>query len=401
MRVLIADKIPPSGVRAITELGVDVLERPDLQSADLPAALAECGAEVLVVRSTKVTAAAFTAAPRLGMVVRAGAGVNTIDIAAANRHGVFVTNCPGKNAIAVAELTMGMNLALDRRIPDAVAQMRQGQWNKRRFGQAEGLHGRRLGLVGFGHIGREVAKRAQAFGMVVVVFSADVDRAAAEALGVEFATELDALLRGCDVVSLHVPYSKATHHLIGGRELALLCDGALVINTARGGIVDDGALAEAVRSGRIRAALDVFEDEPAAAEASFASPVRELPGLYATPHIGASTEQAERATAVEAARIIDEYLRTGNVAGAVNLQRGRAAHYGVVVRHRDRVGVLAGILGTLREEQLNVQEMQNVVFEGQETACASISLERQPSAALIERLRTQPDVIAVDLRAIP
>ncbi len=211
----------------------------------------------------------------------------------------------------------------------------------------------------------------------------------------------EAQMRGCDIISIHVPYGKATHHLIGGRELALLKDGALVVHTARGGVLDDGALAEAVRSGRIRAALDVFEDEPSGAEAPFASPVRELPGLYATPHIGASTEQAERATSAEAARIIDEYLRTGNVPSAVNLQRGRAARYAVVVRHRDRVGVLAGILGGLREEQLNVQEMQNVVFEGQETACASISLERQPSAELLDRLRAQPDVIAVDLRAIP
>lgn len=401
MRVLIADKLPPSGVRAIADLGIEVIERPELQAADLPGALAETGAEVLVVRSTKVTAEAFGAAPRLGLVVRAGAGVNTIDITAANRHGVFVSNCPGKNAIAVAELTLALILSLDRRIPDAVATMRQGLWNKKRFGQAEGLHGRRLGLVGFGHIGREVASRARAFGLVVEVFDPSLDRAAAEAYDVALAPDLDALLRGCDIISLHVPYGKATHHLIGGRELALLKDGALVVNTARGGVLDDGALAEAVRSGRIRAALDVFEDEPSGAEAPFASPVRELPGLYATPHIGASTEQAERATSAEAARIIDEYLRTGNVPSAVNLQRGRAARYAVVVRHRDRVGVLAGILGGLREEQLNVQEMQNVVFEGQETACASISLERQPSAELLDRLRAQPDVIAVDLRAIP
>ncbi len=400
MRVLIADKLPSSGVRAIADLGVEVVERPDLQASDLPAALAQSAAEVLVVRSTKVTAEAFASAPRLGLVVRAGAGVNTIDIGAANRQGVFVTNCPGKNAIAVAELTLGLILALDRRIPEAVAQMRQGQWNKKRFGQAEGLHGRRLGLVGFGHIGREVASRARAFGLVVEVFDPALDRATAESLDVECASDLDSMLRGVDIVSIHVPYGKATHHLIGGRELALLRDGALVVHTSRGGVVDDGALAEAVRTGRIRAALDVFENEPTASEGAFTWPI-ELSGLYATPHIGASTEQAERATAADAARIIHEYLRTGNVPSAVNLQRGRAAHFTVVVRHRDRVGVLAGILGGLREEQLNVQEMQNVVFEGQETACASISLERQPSPDLIERLRAQPDVIAVDLREIP
>ncbi|MBK6915908.1 MAG: hydroxyacid dehydrogenase [Deltaproteobacteria bacterium] len=401
MRVLIADKLPAAGVRAIAALGIEVIDKPGLDAAGLPAALVETEAEVLVVRSTKVAAECFTAAPRLGLVVRAGAGVNTIDVAAANLHGVFVTNCPGKNAIAVAELTLGLVLALDRSLVDAVLEMRRGSWNKKRFGQGGGLHGRRFGLVGFGHIGREVAARAQAFGMHVEVFDPGLDDGTATLLEVTRAADLHALLRSCDVISVHVPYGKHTHHLIGGRELAMLKDGAILIHTARGGVVDDTALAEAVRSGRIRAALDVFEDEPAGSEATFASPVRELAGLYATPHIGASTAQAELATAEEVVRIIDDYLRTGNVRAAVNLERDRAAHYTVVVRHRDRVGVLAGILGGLREEQLNVQEMSNVVFQGSETACATIALENQPSAALLERLRAQPDVLAVDLRAMP
>ncbi len=401
MRVLIADKLPEQTVRDLTALGVTVDARPSLSADELPGALAESGAEILVVRSTTVSAEAFATAPRLGLVVRAGAGVNTIDIAAANRHGVFVTNCPGKNAIAVAELTMGLLLALDRRIPEAVADMQRGRWNKKRYGSAQGLHGKRMGIVGFGHIGREVAARARGFGLIVAAFAPDLDPATAAANEIEAAADLDALLRGSDIVSVHVPYSKATHHLIGERQLALLKDGALLIHTARGGVVDDGALIEAVRSGRIRAALDVFEDEPSGSDADFASPVRELSGIYATPHIGASTEQAELATGAEVTRIVDGYLRTGSAGdNAVNLQRDRAARYTVVVRHRDRVGVLAAVLGSLREEQLNVQEMQNVVFAGNETACAMISLQRQPGPELLERLRTHPDVLAVDLRAV-
>lgn len=401
MRVLIADKLPASGVRAIAQLGLVVDDRPELGAKDLPAALRDTGADILVVRSTQVTAEAFEAAPRLGLVVRAGAGTNTIDVAAANRHGVFVTNCPGKNAIAVAELTLGLVLALDRRIPDAVAEMQRGQWNKKRYGKALGLHGRRMGLVGFGHIGREVAARARAFGLVVESFSLELTPALADHHGIELAESLHDLLRRSDIVSVHVPYSKGTHHMIGAAELALLKDGALLVHTARGGVVDDAALADAVRSGRIRAALDVFEDEPAGSEAPFASALRELPGLYGTPHIGASTEQAEEATAAEAARIIDVYVRTGAAPHAVNLKRDSATRYTVVVRHRDRVGVLAALLGALREEQLNVQEMQNVVFDGHETACASIGLERQPSPELLERMRQNPDVLAVDLRAVP
>lgn len=399
--MLIADKLPPSGVTAIAALGVTVESRPELGADDLPGALRSTGAEILVVRSTKVTADAFAAAPGLGLVVRAGAGVNTIDVAAANRHAVFVANCPGKNAIAVAELTMALVLALDRRIPEAVGDMQRGMWNKKRYGQARGLHGRRMGLVGFGHIGREVAQRARAFGLLVEAYDPHLTPAVAAENDVELAGDLDAMLGRSDVVSVHVPYGKATHHLIGARELALLKDGATLVHTARGGVVDDLALAEAVKSGRIRAALDVFEDEPAGSEAQFISQVRELPSIYATPHIGASTDQAELATAAETVRIIDEYLRTGHVATAVNLDRGRAANFTVVVRHRDRVGVLASVLGSLREEQLNVQQMQNVVFDGNETACATISLERHPSPELLERLRGQPDVIAVDLRAVP
>jgi D-3-phosphoglycerate dehydrogenase / 2-oxoglutarate reductase len=400
MRVLIADKLPASGVAAIAALGVTVDARPELGAHELADVLRETGAEVLVVRSTKVGADAFAGAPRLGLVVRAGAGVNTIDVAAANRHAVFVANCPGKNAIAVAELTMGLVLALDRRLPEAVGDMQRGMWNKKRYGQARGLHGRRMGLVGFGHIGREVATRALAFGLVVETYDPHLGAAAAAEHGVELAPDLDTMLRRCDIVSVHVPYSKGTHHLIGGRELALLKDGAVIVHTARGGVVDDLALTEAVRSGRVRAALDVFEDEPAGGEAQFLSQIRELPAIYATPHIGASTEQAESATADETVRIIEEYMRTGHVDAAVNLDSKRVANFTVVVRHRDRVGVLASVLGSLREEQLNVQQMQNVVFDGHETACATISLERRPSPELLERLRSQPDVLAVDLRAV-
>jgi D-3-phosphoglycerate dehydrogenase / 2-oxoglutarate reductase len=400
MRVLIADKLPATGVAAIAALGVTVDARPELGADDLPGILRETGAEVLVVRSTKVTADAFAAAPRLGLVVRAGAGVNTIDVAAANRHAVFVANCPGKNAIAVAELTMGLVLALDRRLPEAVGDMQRGLWNKKRYGQARGLHGRRMGLVGFGHIGREVSQRALAFGLIVEAYDPHLTADRADELGVEVAPDLDTMLRRSDIVSVHVPYGKGTHHMIGGRELALLKDGAVLVHTARGGVVDDLALTEAVRSGRVRAALDVFEDEPAGGEAQFLSQIRELPAIYATPHIGASTEQAESATADETVRLIEEYMRTGHVGAAVNLDRHRVANFTVVVRHRDRVGVLASVLGSLREEQLNVQQMQNVVFDGHETACATISLERRPSPELLERLRNQPEIIAVDLRAV-
>jgi D-3-phosphoglycerate dehydrogenase / 2-oxoglutarate reductase len=399
MLVLIADKLPDAGLEALAALGVRVEARPQLTAETLPAALRETGAGVLVVRSTKVTSAAIEAGSALSLIIRAGAGVNTIDLGAASRHGVFVSNCPGKNAIAVAELTMGLILALDRQLPEAIGDMRAGRWRKKTYGKGLGLFGRTLGIVGFGAIAREVASRARGFGLEVLVFSRSLTDALAEQHDVLRAPELGELLRRSDIVSLHVPYSKQTHHLIDAAALESMKDGALLIHTARGGVVDDDALAKAVAAGHVRAALDVFEDEPAGAEAEFRSPLLELPGVYGTPHIGASTDQAQLATVDEVVRIVATYLQTGAVPNCCNLEPPRPACWTVVVRHRDRVGVLASVLAALREENLNVQEMQNVIFAGSEAASATITLEREPSRTLLENLRAQDDILAVDIRA--
>jgi D-3-phosphoglycerate dehydrogenase len=399
MRVLIADKLPATGVAAIAALGVTVDARPELGADDLAGVLRETGAEVLVVRSTKVTADAFAAAPRLGLVVRAGAGVNTIDVAAANRHAVFVANCPGKNAIAVAELTMGLILALDRRIVDATLELRHGTWNKSKYGKARGLKGQTLGLVGFGLIAREVAHRARAFGMKLLCCDAHpVAIDLLEADGVVQVPDLDTLLDASDIVSVHVPYSKATHHLIGADQLARLRPGATVIHTSRGGVVDDHALAAAVAAGKLRAGLDVFEGEPAGGQADFKNVTGDAGDIYGTPHIGASTEQAETAIADEVVRIIESFVARGIVHHAVNLT-DRSARYSLVVRHLDRVGVLAGILMALREERVNVQGMSNTIFAGGEAACATITFEQAPSDECLQRLRDHEAILAVELRA--
>jgi D-3-phosphoglycerate dehydrogenase len=354
---------------------------------------------VLVVRSTRVGPPALQAAPHLSLLIRAGAGVDTIDVAEASRRGVFVANCPGKNAVAVAELTMGLLLALDRQIPDAVADFRAGRWDKKKYGRGAGLFGRRLGLVGIGTIGREVASRAQAFGMSVAAWDPALDETRAQSWGVGRFSSLADLLRESDVVSIHVPLSDATRHLIGEAELALLRPGAIVLHTARGGVVDDAALSRAVAAGRVRAGLDVFEGEPAAAQAEFPSPLAACPGLYGTPHIGASTAQAEEAIADEVVRIVRDYVDLGVVHNAVNLVTDRRAKHAIVVRHLDRVGVLAAVLDAIRRAQLSVKEMQNVVFQGNEAACATITIERSPTPALLAELRAHEHVIAVDLRS--
>lgn len=398
MRVLIADKMSPGGKASLANLGLEIDDRPELTAADLPAALADGGAGVLIVRSTKVTADAFAQATALSLVIRAGAGVNTIDLDAASRSGVFVANTPGKNAIAVAELAMGLILALDRHIPDAVVALRSGQWLKKRFGKARGLQGRRLGLVGFGSISREVARRAQAFGMEVTAYDIALTDADADANDVSRAASLEEVLSTADVVSVHVPYiAGRTHHLIGANELALLKEGASFIHTSRGGVVDDTALLEALRSGRIRVGLDVFENEPAGGEAAWTSELVAA-GAYATPHIGASTDQASDAIAEEVVRIVGDYLGQGVVHNCVNIQAPSGEGATVVIRHLDRVGVLAAVLEAMRGEQLNVQDMHNVIFGGGHAASATISLAREPSAELVARLEARDDVLAVSVR---
>ena len=401
MRILIADKFSERGQAVLAELGHDVSYEPGLGAGDLPSALERLRPDVLVVRSTVVDEAAFTAGTSLSLVIRAGAGVNTIDLEAASRRGVFVSNCPGKNAIAVAELTLGLMLALDRRICEATAELSAGRWNKKKYGKGQGIHGRQIGLIGYGSIAREVASRARAFGMRVAAYAPRLDREHATARKVRICETLDELLQTSDVVSLHVPYRESTRHMIGARELALMPDGAMLIHTARGGVVDDRALAEAVAAGRIRAGLDVFEDEPADAEAAFDNPLAKLADVYATPHIGASTEQAAEAIAAETVRIITEFAERGAVPNVVNLDTRREGHYTLVVRHLDRVGVLATILGSLRKHQLNVQTMSNVVFKGAEgAASATIVVENEPSAELLDDLRSHEAVLGVDLRSL-
>jgi D-3-phosphoglycerate dehydrogenase / 2-oxoglutarate reductase len=401
MRILIADKFSPTGQQTLRALGHEVIFEPSLGAGDLPAMLTQKRPDVLVVRSTEVTDAAFAAGSELSLVIRAGAGVNTIDLESASRRGVFVANCPGKNAIAVTELAFGLILALDRRLCEANAELRAGTWNKKAYGKAKGLFGRRLGLVGYGAIARELARRGRAFGMRIAAYDPHVDREHAEQHKVRVYETLDELLQACDIVSVHVPFRESTRHMIGARELALMPEDAVLIHTSRGGVVDDRALAEAVRSGRIRAGLDVYEDEPSAGVAPFDNPLGQLDGVYGTPHIGASTEQAEEAIAEETVRIVREFAERGSVPNVVNLDTGHTGHYALVIRHLDRVGVLAKILESLRRHQLNVQEMSNVVFKGADgAASATIVLENEPSAELIDDIRAHEAVLGVDLRSV-
>jgi D-3-phosphoglycerate dehydrogenase len=400
MRVLIADKFEQSGRDGLEAAGCQFSYQPDVKDDSLVEAVRAYSPDVLVVRSTKVTEPMLDAGA-LKLIVRAGAGYNTIDVAAASRRGVYVSNCPGKNAVAVAELAMALILALDRRVADNVIQLREGKWNKKEFSKARGLLGRTLGLVGTGQIGREVAARARAFGMNVVAWSRSLTDEAAAELGVGRKGSLLEVASDSDVVSVHVALKPETRGLIGADFFDRMRGGAYFVNTSRGEVVDQDALRRAMREKDVRAGLDVFAQEPAAAASEFTDDIAREPNLYGTHHIGASTDQAQEAIAAETVRVIRTFKETGRVPNVVNLARRTPATHTLVVRHRDRPGVLASVLDRIRSESINVQEMENVIFEGSEAAVARIDLEAALPTDALERLRADnADIIELSLLQI-
>jgi D-3-phosphoglycerate dehydrogenase len=397
MKVLVADKFEQSGLDGLQALGCTVLYDPTLKEASLLDALRQHDPDVLIVRSTQVTEPMVNAANQLSLIIRAGAGVNTIDVAAASRRGIYVANCPGKNATAVAELAFGLILSLDRRIPDNVQQLREGRWNKKEFSEARGLYGSTLGLIGLGNIGREMIPRAKAFGLRVIGWSRSLTPERAELMGVGYRASPLEVAREADIISVHVALTPETRQLCNRAFFEAMKPGAYFVNTARAEIVDEEALAWAVREKGIRAGLDVFEGEPTAAEGHFENPLVQLPYVYGTHHIGASTQQAQEAIAAEVVHIVRTYLETGHVPNVVNLATHTPAQYLLVVRHLDRVGVLAHVFDCLREAGINVQETENVVFEGAEAAVARIQLDSEPPAETLNAIRAHEAIFSAVL----
>jgi D-3-phosphoglycerate dehydrogenase / 2-oxoglutarate reductase len=392
MRVLIADSFERSGVDALTAAGMDITVDPGLSGASLAEAVAAQRPDVLVVRSTKVPEDVLAAGP-LKLVVRAGAGYNTIDVAAASKRGIYLSNCPGKNSIAVAELAFGLVLALDRRIVDNALDLRDGRWNKSAYSKAAGLYGRTLGLIGVGGIGGAMIARAKGFGMKVVAWSRSLTPERAEELGIVALDSPLAVAGMADVVSIHVALNDSTRGLCGADFFAAMKPGALFVNTSRGEVVDEAALTKAIEDKGVRAGLDVYADEPSGGSGEYTGAIGKNAGVYGTHHIGASTAQAQEAIAAEAVRIITVFAATGNVPNAVNIAESTPAVCALSVRHLDRPGVLAACLDAISRAGINVQGMSNTVFAGAEAAVATISLEVVPSAELLETIKSAEHVL--------
>ena len=392
MKILIADKLSKTALSALADLGHDVVSNPDLKAEDLPAAIGD--AEVLIVRSTKVIAATIEAAPRLSLIIRAGAGVNTIDLAKASECGVHVTNCPGKNGEAVAELAIGLLIAADRRIPGATADLRAGQWRKKEYGKAAGLKGRTLGVIGLGNIGKAVVRRALALEMKVAAWSRSLTPEAAKALGVEFcATPLD-VARVADALTFHVAAKPETKGMVNADFLAAVKPGAILVNAARGEIFDWDALRAAIPAKNLRVAADVWPAEPAGGEAPFADTDLANALVACTPHIGASTDQASEAIAQEAVRIVKVFAETGTPPNVVNIRKKSPAVANLVVRHYNKVGVIASVLVLLREAGINIEEMENLIFDGGLAACCTLKLDQRPDVTTVARIAAAENVIS-------
>jgi D-3-phosphoglycerate dehydrogenase len=352
-RVLICDKLPAAGLDLLKQAGIELDDRQKLKGAELQEAIR--AADGVIVRSdTKITAAELQNPGRLRVIVRAGVGVDNIDVAAATRKGIVVMNTPGGNTVSTAEQTIALLLSLARHTPAADASLHQGKWERGKFVGTQ-LAGRTLGVVGLGRIGREVARRAAGLDMKVLGFDPFLAPAGASQAGIETVSELDQLLPRVDFLTVHTPLTDETRDLIDARRLALLPEGARVINCARGGIINEEALAEALRSGRLAgAALDVFVQEPPPPD----HPLLKLPNVVLTPHLGASTVEAQLSVAKEAAQLLIDYLVRGAIGFAVNMaavDRAELAELRLYVDMARRLGLLHAQMsqGAIQKAVLN------------------------------------------------
>jgi D-3-phosphoglycerate dehydrogenase len=389
LKVLIADKFPEKYIEQMKKLNLEVTYEPKFVEKDLEEAAKEV--DILVVRSTIVNETAINNAANLNLIIRAGSGVNNINIQEANKRGVYVANCPGMNAVAVAELAMGLMISLDRSIPDNVIDFRNGVWNKAKYSKGKGLKGKTLGIIGVGAIGREVAKRALAFEMNV--YGKDITRI--EGVQIKDFSEMDQLLPLCDVVTIHLPVTPETKGLFNKDLFKYMKDEALLINTSRHDIIVEEDLIEAMEKKNIRFAGDVFKGEPEAKTGDVKSHFQNNPNVYITHHIGASTQQAQDAVAQETVNVITHYAHSGIIDHWVNRAKITDAHYQLVVKHFDKPGVLAGVLDLLREGHINIEEIENVIFDGALAASCTMKLINAVSPDMLKQMRDDPNIISV------
>jgi len=390
-KVLISDALSDAAVRIFRDRGVEVDFRPGLGAdpAALTAALAGC--DGLAVRSaTRVTAAVLAAAPGLRVIGRAGIGVDNIDLAAATRAGVIVMNTPFGNSVTTAEHTIALMFAVARQLPEANASTHAGRWEKSRFLGVE-LFNKTLGVIGAGNIGSIVCDRAHGLKMKVVVFDPFLSEERARDLGVARVT-LDELLARSDFITLHVPLTDKTRHILGREALARVKKGVRIINCARGGLVDEAALAEALRAGHVAgAAFDVFEVEPARD-----SPLFNLPNVVCTPHLGAATVEAQENVALQVAEQMCDYLLTGAVSNALNMPNVTAEEAGVMAPWIALAGHLGSFIGQMSDEPVRAL---NILYDGRVAEMNLAALNQVLIAGLLKARNPEANIVSAPVIA--
>ncbi|MDB4946483.1 MAG: D-3-phosphoglycerate dehydrogenase [Labilithrix sp.] len=405
MRLLIADKLHPRAVEELRTLPVDVLYEPELTRETLETKLAGVG--ILVVRSKEVTRKAIESATQLNLIVRAGAETSTIDVKAASERGIYVASCPGKNSSAVAELVYGMLVAIDRRIPDAVASLRAGKWERQEYAKAEGLIGKTIGIVGLGAIGRDVCQRAKTFGLHPIAWSRSLSAARANDMGIGYASSIEDLAAKSDILTVHLALNDRTRGIISRKVFEAMPKRSIFINCARADLVDHAAMQDAVKTRGLRVGLDVVPDEPRGKKEigaelfNLVTPTSTGGFVYATPHIAASTDQAQLSIATETVRVIRSFLTEGNVPNVVNVMNQSTARFQMVIRMLDKVGTLANVLAVIKRHAINVEEMTNTVFEGGGASCAKLRIMSRPSEACMAEIRAFEEVLHVDIVTLP
>jgi D-3-phosphoglycerate dehydrogenase len=398
MKILAACELPSNALQQLRSLASEVAHAPRADAQELRGKLSGVG--ILIVGERRVSAEMLSAADALQMIVRAGPGPGDVDVEEASNQGIFVTHCPDNHATAVAELTFALMLALDRRLIENTLALREGRWTRTKLDDARGLAGRTLGILGYDAIGRLVARRARAFDMQVVAWSPVPSPHTPEEPHVEFCNWPRELARRADFVTVHYIRDHAHETVVTADFLQNMKSGTCLVHVGHPGAADEAALAQAVEQGRLRVAVDVFTASPSGDHARLRTRLCELPGVVCTQHIGPLTEQAKQATAQAVVDVVRAFLVSGEVRHCLNLADRSPATWQLVLRARDQVGVMAGILEAIRADGINAEEITSRVFTGAKAAWVTIALDERPSTEALDALRGLPDVLHLELRAV-
>ena len=370
---MVADLFSPEGIEEMKKMGHEVIYEPKVVGPAFVKLMEETKPILLVVRSKKVTKEVIDADPKLEMVIRAGAGVDTIDVDYCSKKGIYVANCPGKNSVAVAELTMGLMVAIDRRLAENDKLLKEGKWEKGMFAECCGLKGRTVGLLGIGFIGKEVCKRCLAFDMKVIAWDIFISKEDMAAMG---ATKVDTpqdIAKNADIISIHLPAVKDTIKMVNKEFLKLFKPETVLLNAARANLVVDEDILERLDTVKgFWYGADVFPNEPAEKKAAYDNKLAKHPKVVGTHHIGASTKEAETAIGIEAVRMVREYGSMKKVNNCVNLATDIKTTHQISVKYGNHVGALPEILALFTKYQLKVEELKNEVFKDRQACVAAI-----------------------------